>query len=109
MIKPLILKHYSPIRTVSASLNRHLSTLFSKICQLLNVLFSKISPQNLDFFIDRRRFIDADTVVLENSKIPCVLLFLNFFSLQVHNIPIKFYGNVRIQKSFFCAATLTLT
>ena len=24
--------------------------------------FSKISPQNLDFFIDRRRFIDADTV-----------------------------------------------
>ena len=40
---------YTP---VSASLNRHswlnrhLSTLFSKICQLLNVLFSKISPQN---------------------------------------------------------------
>ena len=25
-------------------LNRHLSTLFSKICQLLNILFSKISP-----------------------------------------------------------------
>ena len=29
---------------------------------MLNILFSKISPQNLDFFIDRRRFIDADTV-----------------------------------------------
>ena len=41
-----------------------MSTLFSKICQLLNVLFSKISPQNLDFFIDRRRFIDADTVLI---------------------------------------------
>ena len=41
-----------------------MSTLFSKICQLLNVLFSKISPQNLDFFIDRRRFIDADTVII---------------------------------------------
>ena len=25
-------------------LNRHASTLFSKICQLLNILFSKISP-----------------------------------------------------------------
>ena len=41
---------YPRMLTVSAHirrqswLNRHASTLFSKICQLLNVLFSKISP-----------------------------------------------------------------
>ena len=36
-----------------------------------NVLFSKISPQNLDFFIDRRRFIDADTVLLFRRNAIC--------------------------------------
>ena len=57
------------LNTVSAQirghswLNRHTSILFSKICQLLNVLFNKISPQNPNFFISRRPLICADTVV----------------------------------------------
>ena len=56
-----------------------MSTLFSKICQLLNVLFSKISPQNLDFFIDRRRFIDADTVcILKGGKKKARILMTKF-------------------------------
>ena len=64
----MYLDTYSKYTTVSASLKRHswlnrqASTLFSKICQLLNVLFNKISPQNPNFFISRRPLICADTV-----------------------------------------------
>ena len=89
--------------TVSASLNRHswlnrhLSTLFSKICQLLNVLFSKISPQNLDFFIDRRRFIDADTVVI---LLYTIFQFLEIYELWVwHGSLHSTWGSLIFKKS----------